>query len=294
VIGMIPGISSFIWMGPRHGWWGWIWDSCRTIRELPIEVEERMGLGLAVEAVWIVLSLGAFFWILRDSGGKPLWIEKVFKNSKGAVHFQFLMMAILATDLFILLGLKYGDFSPWHFVYSFFPGASAIRAVSRYVLFLMLPIAVVLSYGCDSFLKKVGGMKDGFQKLGSVLFTFLWIATAVFEQVNLPPYPAFSKSMELQRLEYLSEKLPASCHLFYVTVDPRLPLTPDFSATNIQIDAMLISAVRGIPTLNGYSGHSPENWDLYKVRSPKYRQYVSDWMKLNGLAGPLCRLDIDR
>jgi hypothetical protein len=291
---MIPGISSFLWMGPRHGWWGWIWNNCQTIRELPVEGEERMGLGLAVEGAWIALSLAALSWIFRGKNPKSFWFQWLIPNDKQKIFFNFFIGAILSTDLFILLGLKFGDFSLWHLVYWLVPGANAIRAVSRYILFLAFPLGVVLSYACERLFKKIGEIKDGFNRWGSILLAASWIVVAVWEQVNLPPYPAFSKSMELQRLEYLSEKLPVSCRLFYVMANPQLPLVPDYSATDLQIDAMLLSAVRGIPTLNGYSGHSPENWGLYKVRSPRYGQYVSDWMTLNDLKEPACQLDIDR
>jgi hypothetical protein len=65
------------------------------------------------------------------------------------------------------------------------------------------------------------------------------------------------------------------------------------SATDVQIDAMLLSAVRGIPTLNGYSGANPPSWGLYKVRSPNYEQYVWDWAKRSGLQTSLFELEID-
>lgn len=65
------------------------------------------------------------------------------------------------------------------------------------------------------------------------------------------------------------------------------------SATDVQIDAMLISAIRGVPTLNGYSGANPPGWGLYKVRSPLYEQYVWDWAKKSGLQAALFQLEID-
>jgi hypothetical protein len=118
----------------------------------------------------------------------------------------------------------------------------------------------------------------------------LWGGVMVLEQTSLPPYPAFSKSWEGNRLEYLSEKLPPQCTSFFVGVDPRLP----YDATSIQIDAMLISSVRGIPTLNGYSGANPKDWNLYRVRSPHYHEYVKDWVCHTQTTGYISELMIDK
>src|SRR5437899_12194192 len=59
----------------------------------------------------------------------------------------FLIALVFATTLVYLIGLNYGhDHSPWWFVYKFFPGAKAIRAVSRYVIFLSLPMAIAFAF----------------------------------------------------------------------------------------------------------------------------------------------------
>ncbi|SRR5579871_477375 len=280
---MTPDAWSFLWMGPRHSWWGWLWDHSQTIRNYPVEGEERDGLGLSVLAAWFLLTLAAV-WFLREK--KP-----PFSDKTKAVYYYFAAVAVLATTLFALLGFKYpGDVSPWRIIYELVPGGGSIRAVSRYVLFIALPLSVFIGLAFQMLLEKVKTLRE---PLGGRVFTallFLWGAVMVFEQVGLPPYPAFSKSVDLNRLEYLSEKLPAQCNAFYVDVDPRLT----YDATNLQIDAMLLSAVRGIPTLNGYSGANPKDWNLYRVRSPRYHEYVQDWVGQNHIGGPICGVLIDR
>ncbi len=279
---MIPNFWSFLWMGPRHGWWGWLWDSCPSIRAFPVEGELRLGFGLALLLVWSALAWAAFR-VLRGNG----------PNINGKkIYIQFAALTILTTTLFCLLAFQYTEnFSPWRLVYNLVPGAGSIRAVSRHVLFLALPMAIALSFACHVLLQKAAGAKGNLRPLLRGI-TFLFAGMIVWEQLNLPPFPAFNKDQELNRLEYLSQKLPASCNVFYATVDPGLPYT----ATDIQIDAMLISAVRGVPTLNGYSGQSPPNqsWGLFKVRSAKYGEYVRDWIKLHNIQGNVCELKIDR
>lgn len=287
---MIPDGWAFLWMGPRHSWWAWLWDHCQAIRDYPVEVEMRMGLGVAVLAAWVFLALAAVRILqsnAKQGKGSPVFS---FKTSN-RIYYQFAAMAVLATTLFGLLGLRYpGGFSPWRLVYEIVPGGGSIRAVSRYILFLALPLSISITAAFQNLQGRIQGVKRKPARAALVALLFLWAVVAVLEQVSLPPYPGFSKSAELNRLEYLSEKLPAQCQAFYVAVDRNLP----FDATNIQIDAMLISAVRGIPTLNGYSGANPKDWNLYKVRSPKYRVYLADWIYRNNINVPICELGIDK
>ncbi len=280
---MIPDPWSFFWMGPRHSWWGWLWDFSSTIRNYPVEIEERDGFGLSVLAAWVLLTL-ASVWILRKK--KSPIVKKA-----NLVFFHFAALAVLATTLFVLLGMKYpGDVSPWWFIFKIVPGGGSIRAVSRYVIFLALPLSIAVAIAFQILEARIKAIPKQTTRIVLFGLLFLWGGAIVLEQIGFPPYPAFSKSEDLSRLEYLSEKLSPQCHAFYIEVDPRLP----YDATNLQIDAMLVSAVRGIPTLNGYSGANPNDWNLYRVRSPRYHEYVEDWIDRNQIAGPVCGLGIDR
>jgi hypothetical protein len=279
---MIPDAWSFLWMGPRHSWWGWLWDHSRTIRDYPVEGEVRDGFGLAVLSAWVLLTGGAV-WFLK---AKPAFLKK-----GRSVYYHFAATAVLATSLFALLGLQYpGGVSSWWFVYEVVPGGSGIRAVSRYVLLLALPLSMALTVAFQLFWERIRAVPKEPTRMVFGGALLLFGAVMAGEQAAFPPYPAFSKSQDLNRLEYLSEKLSPQCKAFYVEVDPHLP----YDATNIQIDAMLVSAVRGIPTLNGYSGENPKDWNLYRVRSPRYHEYVQDWVDLNHVSGPVCGLLIDR
>jgi hypothetical protein len=290
---MIPNFWCFLWMGPRHSWWGWLGDACPALRNLPIEGEERAGYGVILLFIMILLTFGTL-WILRKKVHKKTPpIGFLMKASKrNGIYLHFTALLVLTTAVFCLLGLQYGTgFSPWRLVYEVVPGAKSIRAVSRYAVFLALPVSIIVSFLCHALFEKAKAIQEWGGKTLCYALTLLVAGLAVLEQVSLPPYPAFLKKVELNRLEYLSQKLPAPCQAFYVTVNPSLPYT----ATDIQIDAMLLSAVRGIPTLNGYSGQSPkDNWGLFKVRSPQYGQYVQDWIGRHQLRMPVCGLEIDK
>jgi hypothetical protein len=298
---MIPRPLCFLWMGPDHGLWGWL-RNVQFLQNLPIEGEERIGFGVVILAgFW-----GLTFWAIRrlffspKSNQKPLAKndqngKRLPMDGRGLPSLDLAALAALATILFCLLGCQYGDgFSPWYWIYRWVPGGQSIRAVARYAIALALPLSVLAAFTIQMTIERTSSLRKGASRLFWLGGAFLAGGLMVSEQVLLPPCPGFSKGAELARLEYLSRKLPGGCMTFYAAPAPSLPLVPDYSSTNLQIDAMLISAVRGIPTFNGYSGHSPRDWGLFKLRSPYYPQYVKDWMDLNHFTWPVERLEIDR
>ncbi len=287
----LPTWVSFLWMGPRQAWWGWLWNQFSSIQAFSSEVGERLGLGLAVLLAWMVLTVWAarkLFRLLSEMKKEPIGFSETLKSDR--ILFILGLLALLTSTLFCLIGLDYGGgHSPWWFVFKCVPGAGSIRGVSRYIVFIVLPVSGFLAWAWQTALRKAWESRKNWMKYSASAALILWAGVAVYEQVDMPPAPAMVKSLELNRLEYLSEKLPAACKLFYVTVAPGIP----YNATDIQVDAMLISAARGIKTFNGYSGNSPENWWLYRVRSPHYGQYVKNWISFHKIQEPAWDLLID-
>ena len=286
---MTPNLWTYLWMGPRHAWWGWLWDKVPALQALPIEGEMRMGFGFALSFLAVAAIVFCLLDIFRHKkSGRPERAERL-GNSFGAA-------TLLGTAAFCLLAFDYGGFSPWKYIYEFVPGVSALRALGRCSVVLALPLSILLAAFVDWAGKRAVQLKSqpkGWMAKGLLAF---FLFCVLFEQTAFPPAPGFAKKQDLARLERLSSKLPENSEPFYVTVKPGLMVGSyggPLSATDVQIDAMLISAVRGIPTLNGYSGANPPYWGLYKVRSPFYGQYVQDWTKRNGLQGKLFNLEID-
>ena len=58
----------------------------------------------------------------------------------------------------------------------------------------------------------------------------------------------------------LARDLPDNCSSFYVAVKPSAP----HNQFEYQIEAALVGAIRGVPTLNGYSGYLPPGWTYGK------------------------------
>jgi hypothetical protein len=58
-------------------------------------------------------------------------------------------------------------------------------------------------------------------------------------------------------------------------------------------DAMFVSMLRGVPTLNGRSGKSPPGWPLEEITAPDYEEKVQKWVASHKLDRRICRLQVD-
>ncbi len=131
-------------------------------------------------------------------------------------------------------------FTIWKIVYEILPGANALRAITRLNLILLLPISFILL----TFLKKI-----------KEKFSILLCLIIILEQVNKSHYyDKFSIRKEVDAIAEIAKKnkLP-----FYYS-----PLFCSNYFWKYQIDAMWASLLSGIPTINGYSGKYPKNWQL--------------------------------
>jgi Domain of unknown function (DUF4214) len=265
---MIPDWRSLLTMGDGNYIWGRI---SRAIAPDPLPAtwgELKVGIGLIPSLAWIVLTVYAFRWTARKTG------------------IAFLGIMVLATTIFYLLGLKYAGHSPWYFIYEYFPGGGAIRAVSRYVIFLTLPMSIAFAYALDRSLAYAA--TDRNRKLKFVLIGLM--AFGVFEQfgVNKVNGTGFSKRVEEAYLKTMVSHLPSDCNSFYIA-----PGTDaSHSTAEYHYDAMLISIISGVPTLNASSSQFPRDWNMYFVKNPDYEEKVKEWIDTRRLPGHVCRLDV--
>jgi len=282
---LIPEFWSFLIMGDRNYVWGRI--SAALWRMHPLSsTEHNIGIGLVASVAWLAISVWAIWIVARDTK-KHIALNENPLATNSEMNYLFLSLAILATDLFYLIGMKYwNDISPWYYVYQFFPGAKGFRTVARYVTVLTLPMAIAFTFAMHIGLQKIATQKMLLVRLSLTCALFVVVSFGLFEQFGRAM--AFSKSAEMARLDKLAVKLPDNCSSFYVAAAPvRRPVKYEY-----QIDAMLISIMRGVPTLNGYSGNVPPGWSLREVEAPDYEENVRKWIKLHNLDGHICRLEI--
>src|SRR6185437_11735516 len=134
VLEMIPDWRALLSMGDGNYVWGWFYKRLMGNERPSTWGELMVGIGLVPSLAWLALTI-ASVWLIK----------------KGRAVFLGVM--ILATSIFIVLGFKIGSHSLWVYVYQYFPGGGAIRAVSRYMIFLSLPMSVAFAYGLQKILQ---------------------------------------------------------------------------------------------------------------------------------------------
>jgi hypothetical protein len=207
------------------------------------------------------------------------------------VGLLFLGLAILATVIFLVLGFKFHDHSLWQFVFLYVPGAKAIRAVSRYTIFLTLPMAIAFAYGLHWALRFTSKQQDLRRKSVLTAAVLLIAALGVFEQFGYPKLngKGFSVSVERAFLKAMAAKVPNDCTAFYVALGPHA----NHGTAEYHYDAMLISIVSGVKTLNASSSQFPRDWNFYFIKNADYEANVRQWIDSQKISGNVCRVEID-
>ena len=155
-----------------------------------------------------------------------LWKYEKYRNQI-FISLIFLMM----------LCVKYGDFSPWYFIYEYLPGANGMRVISRiYFIFLIL-----YCFGIANFFKHI--------KKKSLLILILLII--LIEQIpsSFHTYK-WSKSNIQNNIKAASEMIPKGCKVLYV----------ENKYSDVKIDnlAIWVASINNIYSANGSSGvHQP-------------------------------------
>ena len=280
----IPVPVSFLLTSQRN----YVWGSTTTAilsRVKGIDPEMQIGIGLIPSLTWIALVIFAVWLVISNFKNTPALATERRTN------LLFLAQMILATSLVYLLGLKYWNgFSPWQYVFTYVPGGQAIRAVSRYALIMAFPMAIAFAWLIDYISQKI--RRQQLPGRRAILLAVLYVLTfaGLGEQfARKEGFNGFSIKNENEYLSRLARELPDDCSSFYVTVKPTAP----HNQFEYQIDAALVGAMRGVPTLNGYSGYLPPAWDLWEVKDPRYEGNVKRWIAAHQLPGNVCRLPIN-
>lgn len=173
-----------------------------------------------------------------------------------------------------LIPIKIFNFSIWYFLIQI-PGLDAIRSINR--IYIFIHVLLIFHF---AFLYKYINLK-------SILARFLLLALLI-EQINSAVNINLNVPEQLQLLRS-GKNPPVNCSYFYaITGFDNKPVWAQ------QLDAMMVSAVSGVPTLNGYSGKRPVGWDAGWMAGPDYRDKMKEWSLNSGLAlNDSCTFDLD-
>src|SRR5215213_10278216 len=271
VMEMIPDWRALLSMGDGNYVWGWFYKRLIGDPRPSTWGELMAGIGLVPSLAWISLTVAS------------IWLIKKGRRAR-EIGPLFLGVMILTTSIFFVLGFKAGSHSLWRYVYEYFPGAGAIRAVSRYVIFLTLPMSIAFAYGLQRALQFASGKR--------VLTVTVLLVTAfgVFEQFGVPRVngAGFSKRVEETYLKTMAAKLPPDCTAFYVAPG----LHARRATAEYHYDAMMISSISRVKTLNASSSQFPRDWNFYFFKNADYESKVKEWIESQKISGKVCRLEL--
>jgi hypothetical protein len=275
---MIPDWQAALSMGDGNYLWSWFYQSLIANGRPATWGELMIGIGLIPSLAWITLTVFS------------IWLIAKYRNTTEAGTL-FLAIMILATTIFYLIGFKYAGHSPWSFIYNYFPGAGAIRAVSRYVIFLTLPMSIGFAYGLHHALEFARKQQNQEIRRNLIVAFLVVAAVGVFEQFGVHKVngTGFSKRVEQSYLKAMASKLPKDCTAFYVAPGPHA----NHSTAEYHYDAMLISILSRVKTLNASSSQFPRDWNMYFVLNPDYEAKVREWIDSQRISGTVCRLELE-
>ena len=277
---LTPDAWSLIQMGERNYVWGDVSAALSRLHPL-FSTEHNVGIGLVPSLAFLALILWAIRTIVDDI--------RVPKSEAVTPEIPRLSLAalILATALLYAIAMKYwGGGSPWSVVHKVVPGADGMRVTARHVLVLALPMSIAFAVVVHRAMEAISTHQAPLARRSLTAGLLALVAFGIVEQFGR--VPTFDAKKELSRMEALAASLPLDCAAFYAAAAPaRKPVKHED-----QIDAMLVSIIRGVPTVNGYTAHDPEGWSLRGVEAPDYEQRVAQWIARNHVTGRVCRLEI--
>ncbi len=258
------GPLSLIDTGPHNLIWGWASGWLDTD-----------AAGRSLRERYPARGMPPLTFLLVLAAVPLLWRGRADPRSRAAVAFviAWLVLVVATVDFGRPLWL-------WRATFLHVPGAGAIRELTR-VLVITAPLAAVLA-----IVPLMAIWRSRWR-----LATLPLLALLAAEQWAPVPDAGLRRAAELARIADLAER-PLGCEAFVATV-PRAGLArhliDDIYSHNV--DAMLLSALSGIRTVNGFSTFNPPGWDLASPNRADYPARVARYASSARVAVPLCGVD---
>lgn len=243
----LPHLSSYFWMDKSNWVWGRVFENLRFDFG---DYELRSSFGL------VCMMFGVFIFVRT--------LQKVSTRTKDSN--PFVLNVGLTTLTIVLLTFNFGHgVSLWWFIYKFVPGGGAVRAVARISVVLALPLAVAFGVELERIYRDRSVPVSFRTGLIPILGVF-----ALLEQ--MAGGYTFDKAADIEKLNAVVAQVPSDCEVVYAAYKRG---GPEFIP---QVDAMFASILTNKVTVNGYSGQTPQGWDLWNVYADGYEQKVRDWL----------------
>ena len=251
---MLPTLFDFVNVSPDNVLYGNLMAHIPITPNRPYSEELRVGFPFLTMALILISCL-----YFLGNYGRNRHVEFPLKAAWS--------LAILTSCLLIF---KTSDgHSLWYFIWAYMPGADSMRAVSRYLMFLTLPCAILVATALQLLSAHLASSKT--QKRVLILLCFLIWAENLHARSN---------RWDIQsRQDFIAgiTPPPSDCSVFYLW-DSRGSKAP----YQYQLDAWEIATHFQLKTINGYSGQFPRDWNnarLFRIKNDPYlpgvKQYIA-------------------
>jgi hypothetical protein len=227
---LLPRWTSYL-LADRSPLSAWLGSRVPTF---PMRPEHQMFIGLGAFA----LFFGGMVTVMRSKDRRFTIREIIVRGSALALFFLIAATTVFDKYSFYYLLLK-------------IPGLDAVRAVSRIILVMLFPVAVVVAF-CVEWMESRARTKLAVGLVGVVLILVL-----VAETVAYRPHHS-ARATWLMRQEGLHNKVSVAGirdpQIIYVT---KKSVEPDYIT---ELDAMVYAQDHNLKTVNGYSGSTPPGY----------------------------------
>jgi len=237
---MLPNLKSWLYVSHANVLYGWLYQKFPSLIPDEMTHEHVIGLGL-------ITTITAWAGFIR-------WR-----------HNAWARVTLITLVIMLVLSWNYSEqWNMWFFVADHVPGASAIRAVSRIAIALLVVFSAGLAYA-------IHRMPPSIWRNGLILLIVLeqWMVI-----------PAYDPTPIAERVTAVAEKARAINQPFFMS---KL-VGPDYKRggeMEFHMDAMWAGLEANIPVVNGYSGTIPPKWILLyfnTIGPDRDRARIRDWL----------------
>ncbi len=279
---LVTPLIDNINVGAGNYLWGWIFRGLLALIHALLPADPALpGRVIGGEHA---AGLPIILFVLVITAAWRIIVRRRVEHGR-AVSVEFRAFA-LAMIIGWLLTLQFWVASPWGLVFELVPGAKGMRVVSRYQLWLVLPL-LLLVVAC--WRERAAALARSRPWLAAVMVMLL-----VGENLSAETPAQLSRRVQRDALWGLPAP-PAGCASFYVVASRRNePLFHSAAQNGLyphNVDAMLLAELWRVPTINGISSFNPPDWKFADPLAPDYEARVRDYARRHKLSG-LCRLDV--
>ena len=186
----------------------------------------------------------------------------------------FGQLALISLCILFIVTLNIGGHSIYLMLIKV-PGLGAIRAISRIIIVMLLPISILVAVGIDS-IRSVRIFQNG--KMMFVLTVGL-AGLLGAETVSYKPYnePVIAWRSRIDAMKKLIPQQLVDRPILFIS---RTYAEPFYSA---ELDGMILGQDLGMPTLNGYSGNVPPGYMDYADPCVPYISQLYAYADFRGL-----------